>query len=301
MGVRRISTNRAVAAALAGVCLCLAGAVAAPAAIAQPTTRPARNVAGPGPAGTSPAPQAANQAAARVEAPGPVRPPTTAPAPIHSEVGQRLIRRPDGAAPATRPVAPVGSTASGSGGDGGVQSVAPSLGLSKVAGALAIVLTLIFALRHVMKRAFGVAGAGASSRAVVVLSRTVLAPRQQVMLLHVGRRLIVVGDSGGQMSTLSEITDPDEVAALVGQLRDEKLSSAAPAFGGLLGRLRGGMESGSSSFDTNTDHHAATTDEGDDRADGDQNGDDPKTGPTRQEINGLLAKVRLLSHQFKGT
>jgi hypothetical protein len=103
------------------------------------------------------------------------------------------------------------------------------------------------------------------------------------------------------MSTLSEITDPDEVAALVGQLRDEKLSGAAPAFGGLLGRLRGGMESGNSSFDTNTGQHAATTDEHDDRPDGDQNGDDPETGPTRQEINGLLAKVRLLSHQFKGT
>jgi flagellar biogenesis protein FliO len=217
-----------------------------------------------------------------------------------------LIRRPDGAAPATRPAAPQGGTGAAGAGDAGVQSVAPSLGLSKVAGALAIVLTLIFALRHVMKRAFGVAGAGASSRAVVVLSRTVLAPRQQVMLLHVGRRLIVVGDSGGQMSTLSEITDPDEVAALVGQLRDEKLSSAAPAFGGLLGRLRAGTESGSSSFDTNTGdtntgQHAATIDERDDRTDGDQNGDDPETGPTRQEINGLLAKVRLLSHQFKGT
>jgi hypothetical protein len=41
------------------------------------------------------------------------------------------------------------------------------------------------------------------------------------------------------MNSLSEITDPDEVAALVGQLREEKLAVAANiAFGGLLGRMR---------------------------------------------------------------
>ena len=72
--------------------------------------------------------------------------------------------------------------------------------------------------------------AGATT-AVQLLSRTVLSPKQHVMLLRVGRRLVVIGDSGGQMSALSEITDPDEVAALVGQIRDEKLTAAGPTFG----------------------------------------------------------------------
>jgi flagellar biogenesis protein FliO len=215
-----------------------------------------------------------------------------------------LIRQPGGASPATHPASPAGAATNGAPTDSVVQTVAPTLELSKVAGALAIVLALIFALRLVMKRAFGVAGAAGSSRSVVVLSRTVLAPKQQVMLLHVGRRLIVVGDSGGQMSTLSEITDPDEVAALVGQLRDEKLSSAAPAFGGLLGRLRAGMEAGGSTADSNAQRQTATshgTSASNEHDDADDPGEDPDTGPTRQEINGLLAKVRLISHQFKGT
>lgn len=286
--------------ALAGVC---------PAGAAPATTRPARGAevtaaaaAPPSAPPSAPAPQSArDNAAARVDAPPAARPPATRPAPgaapVRSEVGQALIRRDAAAAPSTRPASPASAV------EPAVPPATTTLEVSKVAGALAIVLTLIFALKLVMKRAFGVAGAVGSSRSVVVLSRTVLAPKQQVMLLHVGRRLIVVGDSGGQMSTLSEITDPDEVAALVGQLRDEKLSSAGPAFGGLLGRLRAGMDGGGSSSDTNAQERTPTRNN-DDRPDGDDDrgfADDPATGSTRQEINGLLAKVRQISHQFKGT
>jgi hypothetical protein len=149
---------------------------------------------------------------------------------------------------------------------------------------------------------------------VQVLSRTVLSPKQQLMLVRVGRRLIVVADSGGQMAPLSEITDPDEVAALVGQVKDEKLSAAAPAFGGLLGRVRRGMEAAGAAGDRDGDSDNESGRDGEDmpriadadrlprsddqdESDGEADADDP----ARQEINGLLAKVRLISHQFKGT
>jgi flagellar biogenesis protein FliO len=287
---RRIDIRFALAAALAAVCVAAAPAPVAP--TTRPTTRPAKAVAG------------AELASASASAPTPipaVRPATTRPAPVRSEVGQTLIRRGNGAAPSTQPA----TTSNGPAPDAAVTSAAPNLELSKVAGALAIVLTLIFALRGLMKRAFGAAGAAGSSRSVVVLSRTVLAPKQQVMLLHVGRRLIVVGDSGGQMSTLSEITDPDEVAALVGQLRDEKLSKAAPAFGGLLGRLRNGMDAGGSpigsSIETGPRRAAPASPEYDGALVDDDPAADPEADSTRQEIHGLLAKVRLISHQFKGT
>ena len=164
-------------------------------------------------------------------------------------------------------------------------------------GALAIVLALIFALRSVLKRAFVAGGGAGPSQAVQLLSRTVLAPKQHLLLLRVGKRLIVVADSGGQMSPLSEITDPDEVAALVGQVRDEKLSAAGPTFGGLLGRIRNGMEAGGASPDADQPHPAAALDRFNEPGDG----EDAETAATRQEITGLLAKVRLLSHQFKGT
>jgi flagellar biogenesis protein FliO len=222
-------------------------------------------------------------------------------------VGQRAIRQ-DGAAgaAATRPA----STSTDS--SPATPSSAPTLEVPKVVGALAIVLVLIFALRAVMRRAFPAGGLGGSSRAVQVLSRTVLSPKQQLMLVRVGRRLIVVADSAGQMSPLSEITDPDEVAALVGQVKDEKLSAAAPAFGGLLGRVRRGMEAAGAAGESESDGGGDRDDEAMPRiadADrlsethdrGESDGETDADDPARQEINGLLAKVRLISHQFKGT
>jgi len=53
--------------------------------------------------------------------------------------------------------------------------------------------------------------------------------------------VLVVADNGSQMNSLCQITDPDEVAGLVGQLRTEKGGStgtAGGAFGGLFGRSR---------------------------------------------------------------
>jgi len=59
-------------------------------------------------------------------------------------------------------------------------------------------------------------------RAMKILSRLVISPKQQLLMIQIGRRIVVVGDAGGQMSPLSEITDSDEAAALVAQLADEK-------------------------------------------------------------------------------
>jgi flagellar biosynthetic protein FliO len=253
-------------------------------------------------AGAATRPTRAPTAASAVPASQPVRPAPNITAP--SQVVQRPIRRTAGSpAPSTQPStrATVPSSSPTSGGE-----QAPTLEPRKVAGALVIVLGLIFGLRWVLRRTFPGAGVGGSSSAVQVLSRTVLSPKQQLMLVRVGRRLVVVGDSGGQMSPLSEITDPDEVAALVGQLRDEKLSAAGPMFGGLLGRLRQGMEAaGAPDRDDveaeepppveNIDRPAGVEDDARDEP------DDPASQATRQEISGLMAKVRLLSHQFKGT
>ena len=107
--------------------------------------------------------------------------------------------------------------------------------------ALAVVIALILLLRWGGRRMFGLPGGGRASHAVQVLSRSALTPRQQVVLLKVGRRVLVVADNGSQMNSLCQITDPDEVAGLVGQLRTEKGNAAgagAGAFGGLFGRSR---------------------------------------------------------------
>ena len=58
-------------------------------------------------------------------------------------------------------------------------------------------------------------------------------------MLRVGRRLLVVADGGGQMNTLSEITDADEVAALLGQLAGR---SGRAKFGSVFGKMRRSYE-----------------------------------------------------------
>jgi hypothetical protein len=142
----------------------------------------------------------------------------------------------------------------------------------------------------------GAAGVPGATNAVQVLTRSPVAQRQQVLLVRVGRRLLVVSDCNGQLSPLSEITDPDEVAALVGQLRDEKLTAASTSFGNLLGRWR----RGAGPDDEEEDFPRAAPDVPG-RADGAEDEDDPAAVAASQELSGLVERVRLLSSQFKRT
>ena len=159
----------------------------------------------------------------------------------------------------------------------------PSSGLeySRVLAALGVVVGLIFLLRWMARGFLGLPRRG-SSRAVRVLGRTMIAPRQQVMLLQVGRRVVVVGDSAGRMQPLAEISDADEVAALVGQMGEERPEPRA--FGNLFTRSR-------RTYEIEEPTPAPL-----------QDADETETvNSAREEISGLMQKVRLLSSQFKGT
>ena len=119
--------------------------------------------------------------------------------------------------------------------------------------------------------------------------RFAVTPKQHLVLLQVGRRIVLVADNGVQMSPLSEITDPDEVASLVGQLASEKTLSAVKAmnsFGNVFRRARNDFA------------------EPDDRlqrdvADEAESPNDPSIEEARGEISGLMDKIRLLSGQIR--
>lgn len=155
--------------------------------------------------------------------------------------------------------------------------------------ALGVVVGLILALRWVGRMFFpGAAGRGAS-RAVEVLSRSPLSPKQQVLLLRVGRRLVVVGDSGSQMNPLCEISDPDEIAALVGQLRDEKTAAPTRVFGAMFGKSRRGFESAEPAPAAETPAGLR-----------DVEPEEREVASARDELSGLRDRVRLLAEQFNG-
>jgi flagellar biogenesis protein FliO len=97
----------------------------------------------------------------------------------------------------------------------------------RVIMALAGVLGLIFMLRWGGKKVLPATMGGARTGAVKVLARCPLAHRQQVVLLQIGKRIIVAADCASQLSSLCQITDADEVAAILGSLQAEKTSPAS--------------------------------------------------------------------------
>lgn len=111
---------------------------------------------------------------------------------------------------------------------------------------LALVLVLIAVLhqvfRHVSRRSTGLAltlGAGgrAPSGVLEVLGRYPVGRGQSLVLLRMDRRVLLLGQSQAGFTTLSEITDEDEVASLVLKTRDEEGESNAARFNDLLRRM----------------------------------------------------------------
>ena len=94
----------------------------------------------------------------------------------------------------------------------------------RTAGALAIVIALILGLRFVLRRLSSSArgSTATAAKAMNVLAKLTPLPRQHLLLVQVGRRLVMVGSGPGGMSRLCEITDPDEVACLIEVARTGK-------------------------------------------------------------------------------
>ncbi len=95
----------------------------------------------------------------------------------------------------------------------------------QVGASLAGVLALIWVLRYLLRRARGdyagsriLASAGSPSGVASILAKYPVSRGHQVVLLEVGRRVIVAHQGDGSMSTLSEITDAEEVADLKARL-----------------------------------------------------------------------------------
>ena len=183
-------------------------------------------------------------------------------------------------APATRPVQ---ATTAGS-----------QLDWPRVLISLGLVIGLIVVMRLAMKKWLGVGGVGGAGRSVKVLGRTMLGPRQQVLLIQVGRRVVVTADSGGQLSALAQITDPDEVASLIGAV-ESPVVEGAPS--GVFARMFGAARQpfGGGDLDSVDDTPAPIPAGGVDAI----VGDDREVDAARGELAGLMERVRGLSRQFR--
>lgn len=132
--------------------------------------------------------------------------------------------------------------------------------------ALAIVVAGICVLRWLLKK-FSPGAVARSGQGVRIVSRTAISPRQNVVLLHVGRRVLVVAEGAQQTSTLCEITDAIEVAEILGEGEaPAEPKSPRENFATVLRRV------------TPNDVGLSTT---------------------QEDLSGLIKKVRILSQHFK--
>ena len=102
--------------------------------------------------------------------------------------------------------------------------------------ALGVVIGLVLLLRWAWLRATGRPSVS-STPAVEVLSRTAVAPKNHVLLLRVGERVLVVSDSSTGMRTLANVDDEQEVADLLASVNAAKENSVSGNFRQLLGRF----------------------------------------------------------------
>lgn len=108
-------------------------------------------------------------------------------------------------------------------------------GAWRTIGALGVVVGLIVLLRTVMTRFSGPLGrARAPAGIVEVLGRFPLARTQTLLLLKVDRRILLLAQTPQGLTTLSEMSDAEQVASLVQRIRNDRGDSFSRQFERLI-------------------------------------------------------------------
>lgn len=105
--------------------------------------------------------------------------------------------------------------------------------------ALGVVIALIFMLRAVANRVRQPVMGTANNAVVEVLSRVAVGQRHHVLLMRLGQRVLVVGETAGGMQTLATIDDPQEIAELLQAIEASKPQSLTRNFSDMLHTMHG--------------------------------------------------------------
>lgn len=103
--------------------------------------------------------------------------------------------------------------------------------VGRVLAALAVIIGLVMLARFFMKRAGGhISGGDRPSGVVEILARYPVARGQQLVLLKLARRIMLLHQTGSSMTALTEMTDPDEVASMLARLEAGSSGRTAERF-----------------------------------------------------------------------
>ena len=94
------------------------------------------------------------------------------------------------------------------------QNAGPEPGIGGALAATAFVVALLLGAFLLLRKFLGRSRLFASNSALRILARRPLAPRQEVILVEIGSRVLVVGATRESLSRLGELTSADEIAAI---------------------------------------------------------------------------------------
>lgn len=164
---------------------------------------------------------------------------TNAPQPLASKEGATSSQKalpPNEArslgVPAKTPTPVRADPPSANAGDGFITKLDPrSNDITKVISALAIVVGLILMLRVCLRKSGGfLTSGGRPSGIVEILAKYPVGRGQSIVLLKVSRRVLLLHQTGSSMTTLSELTDPNEVAGLLSRMESGSTERDAERF-----------------------------------------------------------------------
>jgi flagellar biogenesis protein FliO len=113
----------------------------------------------------------------------------------------------------------------------------PGSSIVTVASSLAIVLGLLLGVTWVMRRAAPAGMQPLPSDVIQVLGRAMLSPRQQMQLVRLGDKLVLVANTPAGVQTLTEITDRAEVERLAAACEAARGTSSTGTFRQVLSQL----------------------------------------------------------------
>ncbi len=141
---------------------------------------------------------------------------------------------------------------------------------------LVVVLALVMVAAFFARRFIGSAQAP-GARALSVLSRVAVSPKQSIALVQMGRRFAFVGITADRMTTLHLVEDAEESAALRSELRRDVGRKRVLPFDDVLAGEQGEMTAHVESALSPTAHSAR------------------QVARTREDLKGLLSTLRSFS------
>ena len=97
-----------------------------------------------------------------------------------------------------------------------------------------VVIVFIYAAAYVIRRYVPSARNMFGSGVIKIVGRTYISSKQYLLLVKVGSRVVMVGVTGGAMSALAEISDPDEAKRITDEVAAQSGHSIAGSFKKML-------------------------------------------------------------------